>query len=101
MVLPMLSHLSHSSEDKWFTWIAPQKVSKTRLISYDFAMSNIRFIHTENESESLWVFWDALANGNSANVVANINTLSESERKTLENASILGNTRGLVLRSRN
>ncbi len=100
LILPMLAYLSQQCALKWFTWIAPGNVSKPLLTAHGFALDNVRLVHTEDDEASMWMLWDALANGNSANVVANIDTLSEADRNKLENASRLGNTRALVLRAR-
>ena len=104
MLLPMLAHLSRESKNKWLTWIAPKSVasrlSKKVLESYGFALKQIRIIHPEDNDAALWLLWDALANGTSANVVANMRSLSENDRIKLETACQRGNSRGLILRSR-
>ena len=100
LVLPMLAHLSRQDRDRWLTWIAPPCVSREMLRSYGFAVANVRLIYTRDDAEALWVLWDALANGNSANVVAHLNCLSDSDRENLENAALIGKARGLVLSTR-
>ena len=100
IILPMLAHLSRQSEDKWFTWINPDRVAKQTLELYGFDLKKIRVIHTQNEDETLWVLWEALNNGKSSSVVANITKLSETSREKLEAAACHGNTRGLILSNR-
>jgi len=100
IVLPMLAHLSVQHDEKWFTWIAPRNVTKDLLADYGFAKHKVRLIHTRNDEECLWVFWDSLRIGNSGTVVAQLDTFSEIQRQKLESASEQGSTRGIVLRAR-
>lgn len=100
LVLPMLAHLSQQCKNEWFTWIAPQNVTKSLLDSYGFARDKVRLIHTKGDDASLWVFWSSLANGNSGTVVAGLSNLLEKDRQQLESASSKGKTRGIVLRHR-
>ncbi len=100
LVMPMLAHLSQQCADEWFTWIAPRNFSKSILDRYEFARDKVRMVHTKDDAVSLWVFWSSLTNGNSGTVVASLEWLSEKDRKLLENASLIGKTRGVVLRYR-
>ncbi len=99
MVLPMLAHLSQQSEDRWFTWIVPNNFCANDLKPYGFD-KNLRLIYSDNDAQSLWLFWEALSKGNSAHVAVCLNTLNEQDRDRLEAASAMGKTRGMVLRTR-
>ena len=99
LLLPMLAHLSRKNPDRWFTWINPKDVDKQLLKDFEFALDNVRVIYSRNEDEILWLMWDALANGTSGSVVAEIGAISENSRKELEQAALLGNCRGLLIRN--
>lgn len=100
MILPMLAHLSRQSNDRWFSWIAPKGISKQVLTTYGFDLSKVRLIHTKNEEETLWVLWQALAEGNSEAVVASPGKLSDKILSMLEQAACEGNSQGLLIRYR-
>lgn len=100
MILPMLAHLSRQAKDRWFSWIAPTGVTKQSLIAYGFDLGKVRLIHTKDEQETLWVLWQALAEGNSDAVVASPGKLSEKALAKLEQAAFAGNTQGLLIRYR-
>lgn len=100
LVLPMLAHLSrqNSSEQKWFTWISPQPLTKDQLERFDFNCTRIRWIKSTSDAYSLWLLWEALSNGNSDTVVAIFDKLNEAQRSDLEQAAEIGKTKGIVLR---
>jgi cell division inhibitor SulA len=100
MVLPMLAHLSHQAKDRWFSWIAPKGISKQILNDYGFDLSKVRLIHTRSEEETLWVLWQALAEGNSEAVVASPGRLTDKAFNSLEQAASYGNSQGLLIRYR-
>ncbi len=100
MVLPMLAHLSRQTRNRWFSWIAPKGISRQMLKDYDFDLSKVRLIHTRDEEETLWVLWQALAQGNSEAVVASPGKLSDKALTSLEQAAWQGNTQGLLIRYR-
>lgn len=98
MVLPMLAHLSrNTAKDKWFTWIAPEPLSKAMLELYGFNLNNIRLIHTRSDEETLWVLWEALSNGKSDTVVATCDSVSKKQFHELNSAAVNGQARGLIL----
>lgn len=100
LVLPMLAHLSRQAKDRWFSWIAPKGISKQMLNDYGFDLSKVRLIHTRDEEETLWVLWQALAEGNSEAVVASPGKLSDKAFSKLEQAACDGNSQGLLIRYR-
>ena len=98
IVYPMLAHLSQQSGNKWFTWISNNVSSEKKSLSeFKFSRDKVRLINSKSHEEQLWMFWEALAQGNSETVVASFQYLTESERQKLEIAAIRGNTRGIVL----
>lgn len=102
MVLPMLASMSQLSEEagKWLTWVVPKSFNTQMLKQYGFATKHIRLVQSEHRDDSLWYTWEALSKGNSGYVVAMVDSLSDTERTKLEQASTNGNTRGLILGSR-
>ncbi len=100
MVLPMLAHLSRQAKDRWFSWIAPQGISKQMLNDYGFDLSKVRLIHTRSEEDTLWVLWQALSEGNSEAVVASPGKLTDKAFSSLEQAASYGNSQGLLIRYR-
>ena len=100
LVLPMLAHLSRQSGDRWFTWIAPRNISRQMLTEYGFDLSKVRLIHTRDSEETLWVLWQALAEGNSDTVVASPGKVSDRALNRLEEAALIGRGRGLLIRYR-
>lgn len=99
-VLPMLAHLSQQCTDRWLTWIAPRGINRQLLVQYGFALDKVRFIYTHNDQETRWLYWEALAMGNSQTVVASCESLSEREANALEQAALKGNAQGVLLRYR-
>lgn len=100
MVLPMLAHMSNTGDARWVTWVAPPAISRESLQGYGFNLSRLRLVHTRGEEELLWVFWQALAQGNSHTVVASPGRLSEKSLIKLEQAAIEGDCQGLLIRYR-
>ncbi|WP_075185247.1 SulA-like leucine-rich domain-containing protein [Teredinibacter haidensis] len=100
LVMPMLAHLSQQSQTRWFTWIAPKGVTKGLLSRYRFNLEKVRVVYADTPNDILWLYWEALANGNSDTVVAEVSSLTDSEFSKLESACNQGLCRGLTLRFR-
>lgn len=100
LVLPMLAHLSQKAENRWFTWIGPEQLSRTKVQQYQLRDSSLRFIRSSNDKETLWMFWETLSNGNSATVVAMLDYIDEKNRRLLELAAERGGSLGIILRRR-
>lgn len=98
LVLPMLAHLSHQCENRWFTWVTQSTLDFTQLEKYAFARSNVRMVRVSNDQEAQKILQESLTNGTSATVVAELVQLSNSERNSLENAGAYGNTNSIILR---
>jgi cell division inhibitor SulA len=105
MVMPTLAFLSRSQNTshenkRWLTWFPPTRISKADLSEYGFDLSCIRFVYPKNDEHCYWLFWEALAEGNSHTVVASPGRLSEQQLQRLEHASNVGECSGLLLRNR-
>lgn len=100
LLMPMIAYLSHSSQDRWITWIAPHNVSRELLESYAVNTRNIRVIHCHDQISLLWVTCEALIAGNSHTVISSPGKLSDKEFSQLEVAALQGKCQGLLLRVR-
>lgn len=100
LVMPTLAHLSHKTQDRWFTWLPPRGVTKALLQDYQFDLSKIRLLHPHDEDEMLWLLREALAAGNSQTVVASPGRLSDKQLTQLELAAASGDSTGLLIRYR-
>ena len=100
LVLPSLAFLSHQSNDRWLTWLPPAGITKSLLQQYGFEFSRTRFVYPKNDEHAFWLFWQALAEGNSHMVVGTPGCLGETQLARLEHAAIVGNCSGLILRDR-
>ena len=100
IIMPMLAFISKSCVDRWVTWIAPRHVSRALLASFGVDIRFLRLIHCSAEQSSLWIIWEALAQGNSHTVIASPGKLTDKELKQLENAASKGGCQGVLLRAR-
>jgi len=101
LMLPMLSHLSHQSGDRWLTWISSERHPKQLFEYYGFKLNSVRQIRSESDEETLWLMWETLNNGTSAFVVGDFAdnvSVQSRERHLLEQACANGHSRALVLK---
>lgn len=99
LLLPMIAHLS-KSEQRWLTWLSPGPIDRGLLEEYRVNLRTIRLIHAPKQSDSRWILWEALAEGNSHTVIASPGRLSDKDLKQLEAAAYKGACQGLLLRLR-
>lgn len=104
VVLPSLAFLSRNlcpkNKNRWLTWFPPIGVTKELLTGYGFDLSRVRFVYPKDTEHCFWLFWEALAEGNSHTVIASPGKLTEQQVKRLEHASAVGDCSGLLLRNR-
>lgn len=98
LVLPMLAHLSHQCENRWFTWVTQSKLALEKLENYAFQRSHIRIIRANSDDYAQKILKEALRNGNSSTVVADLKNLSAEERLHIENAGVSGKCNTIILR---
>ena len=101
MILAMLAHLSQDNEPRWFTWISQSKPALLALKSarhYKFNEERIRFIQAKGDEEAKWLAWEALSNGTSKTVIADIRNLSDDARVHLEHAALEGDSEVIIIR---
>lgn len=99
-VLPSLAFLSQQHTNRWLTWLPPTTITKRLLQDYNFDFSRTRFVYPKNNEQAFWLFWEALAEGNSHMVVGAPGALSEQQMARLERAAAFGKCSGLLLRDR-
>lgn len=100
MLVPMLAFLSQQDQDKWFTCVTPTAFNCNIFKEKNIECEQMRVVRAAHIDDRLWMAWDALANGNSGTVVLFIERITEAERKHLEDAASIGNTRGLIIEAR-
>lgn len=101
MVMPSLAFLSNQHYDRWLTWICDTpKLDRQQLQGYGFNLSHIRVIYPRDNEHGFWLFWEALAEGNSHTVIGKPGLLTDPQLARLESGARAGQCSGLVLRDR-
>jgi len=98
--LPSLAFLSREGADRWLTWLVPQGMAKSVLQQYGFDLIKTRFIYPRNPEQCFALFRKALIEGNSHTVVGNPGKLTDEQIEQLEQAALVGQCYGLLLRER-
>jgi cell division inhibitor SulA len=98
--LPSLAFLSREGVDRWLTWLVPQGVEKSALQQYGFDLLKTRFIYPRNQEQCFAFLRRALIEGNSHTVVGNPGKLTDEQIEQLEQAALIGQCYGLLLRER-
>lgn len=100
MVLPMLSELNQ--EQRWLAWIDPptQLLKKWQEEHKSIAMEEIMILRSSDSISSIELSKRALEAGTCHAVIAWTSALSNEEFEALEKASSIGNSHGIVLRTR-
>ena len=100
MVLPMLSQLNQ--EQRWLAWIDPpiQLLKKWQEQHQGLAMEEIMILRSSESISAIELSKRALEAGTCHAVIAWTNSLSQAEFESLEHASVLGDSHGIVLRTR-
>jgi cell division inhibitor SulA len=100
MILPMLSKLNQ--EQRWLAWIDPptQLLKKWQEEHESLAMEEIMILRSSDSISSVELSKRALEAGTCHSVIAWTDALSGEEFESLENASSIGNSHGIILRAR-
>lgn len=100
MVLPMLSKLNQ--EQRWLAWIDPpiQLLKKWQEEHESLAMEEIMILRSSDSISAIELSKRALEAGTCHAVIAWTNSLTNEEFDSLERASAIGNSHGIVLRTR-
>lgn len=101
IALPSLAYLTQLHADRWLTWISLKpRIDRGQLESYGFQLSRVRVVYPKTLDEAFWLFWEALAEGNSHTVVGTLGKMGAKSLTQLERAASLGRCMGLLLRGR-
>lgn len=100
MLLPMLTNLNQ--EKRWLAWIDPpiQLLKKWQQAHKDLVTDGIMILRSSNTNSAYELSKKALGAGTCHAVIAWTKTLNQDEFSQLEIASSLGNSHGIILRSR-
>ena len=99
IVIPLVASLSGQKNDGWLTWITHRKPSKQQLELLSVNMEKLRIVHIKENTDSRWMLWAALAEGNSHTVIADSSILSKDDIDSLEMAAIKGDCLGISIKS--
>lgn len=97
VILPIIASLSQHNSEQWTTWITDRTPSKKALESMGADLSRLRIVHTSETTDTRWITWQALAQGNSHTVIAEQAHWEESELENMEVAAHNGDTRGILI----
>lgn len=100
ILLPMIQYLSNQQEARWLTIISDKPVSQLWLRNHGVNPKAIRVIQANNAHDALWMTWEAVANGTSHTVMAELGLQTSAAIKELERAAGQGSCRVLLVRSR-
>ena len=85
---------------RWLTWITDKVPSKQQLLTYGVNLKTLRLIYVNPYQDSCWLTWEALAQGNSHTVIAELGKLAGQDVHAMENAASLGDAQGIIIRQR-
>lgn len=100
ILLSILAHLTQTTENRWITWVGPLFFTRSTLENAGINLKKLRIINTQSTEDTLWLFWEALANGNSETVIAASNYCTEAELLQLNKAAQAGHAQGIIVRQR-
>lgn len=100
LLLPVLRHLTEQDEHRWLTVICSGGLSQHWLRQQNLNPRTLRIIRADSPESALWMTWEALANGTSHTVVAEIGQQPAQVMSELELAARQGECRALLVRGR-
>ena len=100
LLLPMLQYLSNQHKDRWVTIISDKAVSQRWLKEQGVNVNTIRVIQAQHINDALWMTWEAVANGTSHTVIAELGVQTSTVIRELEQAADEGDCRVVLVRSR-
>lgn len=102
IILPLVSSMTRSSMEvnaRWLTWITYRKPSASVIKQFNPDCKHLRVIHINKHTDNKWIIWDALNCGNSHTVISDISSINEEEMVMMEEAALMGNCTGILIRS--
>jgi len=101
LILPVLSHLSNSGNQRWLTCIGPQLLTKKDCQQYRLNWQRLLQVLPNQRCAVIDLAERALQAGKSHTVVCVVaDLLSDQHLTRLERAASAGNCQGIVIRSR-
>jgi cell division inhibitor SulA len=98
IVVPtIIASLTQQASDRWTTWITTTLPNKALLSSLGACLSRLRIVYINPEEDTRWIIWQALAQGNSHNVIAEQAHFSPSDIQRMEVAAIRGKCKGMMV----
>jgi cell division inhibitor SulA len=98
IVVPtIIASLTQQASDRWTTWITTTVPNKTLLTSLGARLSRLRIVYINPEEDTRWIIWQALAQGNSHNVIAEQTHFLPSDIERMEKAATQGKCKGILI----
>jgi cell division inhibitor SulA len=97
IISPIIASLTQQTSDRWTTWITSRVVNKTLLESLGANLSRLRIVHVNANDDARWVIWQALAQGNSHNVIAEQTCFDACDIEAMEVAATEGKCHGILI----
>ena len=97
VVSTIIASLTQQNSDRWTTWITSTVPNKALLSSLGACLSRLRIVYIQPEDDARWVIWQALAQGNSHNVIAEQTAFSSSDIQRMEVAANQGECKGMLI----
>ena len=100
VLLPMLRFLSEQNQQQWLTLISRNGQEQRWLKTQGVNPNTLRVIQGSSQNDILWMTWEALTNGTSHTVVAELGPQPQDVMKELERAAEQGCCRLILVRNR-
>ncbi|UTA49385.1 hypothetical protein L1F30_07570 [Simiduia sp. 21SJ11W-1] len=100
MLLPMICFLGNNNQRQWLTLISVRSSQQHTLKSQGVNAQTLRVIQASSHNDVLWMTWEALSNGTSHTVVAELPPQPKDVLKELERAAHEGNSRLILVSQR-
>jgi len=97
IISPIVASLSQQTSDGWITWITLTRPNKASLIASGANTNRLRIVYIDRNDDARWVFWQALAQGNSHTVIAEQSSWSKRDMEKLEIAAERGQCKGVAI----
>ncbi|MFT6790832.1 MAG: cell division inhibitor SulA [Cellvibrionaceae bacterium] len=97
IVLPLVASLSHSSCERWTTWITQYKPCREDLIRLGANVNALLVIRLQKETDPRWLIWEALKSGSSHTVISDHQRLSRDDLSDMEKAAAVGDSYGIAV----
>jgi hypothetical protein len=98
IVVPtIIASLTQQASDRWTTWITTTVPNKALLTSLGARLSRLRIVYINPEEDTRWIIWQALAQGNSHNVIAEQTHFLPSDIERMEKAAAQGKCKGILI----